>query len=179
VLGIEGAVPQFPRRLVLRRGHQPQPRQLPGSSAGQGAQGTPGTSPELPPGSTRRSRAFAARAVGAHAALGVRGRGRRVHQWSPAPWRRSGRVARRGVGGPWDGAGSAVCIRRPGCRPPVGLGGRRRAGRAPPCRRTSEDGHTHGRLSVRARVPAIRVASISSSVAVRSMRRRFSVQCTA
>ncbi|WP_234329325.1 MULTISPECIES: hypothetical protein [unclassified Streptomyces] len=81
VLGIQCAVPQLPRRLVLRCGHQSQPRRLPVGGAGRGAQGAPGPPPEL------RARLHlyvqglrGTGVVGAHAALGVRVRGRRVHR---------------------------------------------------------------------------------------------------
>ncbi|MDQ0390064.1 hypothetical protein J2S54_006884 [Streptomyces sp. DSM 42143] len=81
VLGIEGAVPQLARRLVLRCGHQPQPCRLPVGSAGRGSQGPPGPSPELPARLDLYVQGCGgAGVVGAHAALGVRVSGRRVHQ---------------------------------------------------------------------------------------------------
>ncbi|MEU1854327.1 hypothetical protein ABZ499_35070 [Streptomyces sp. NPDC019990] len=81
VLGIEGAVPQLPRRLALRHGHQPQPRRGAGGGAGRGTQGAPSPSPELPVWLGLHVQGLCgAGVVGAHAALGVRVRRRRVHQ---------------------------------------------------------------------------------------------------
>ncbi|MET7853656.1 hypothetical protein [Streptomyces avermitilis] len=81
VLGVEGAVPQLPRRLVLRRGHEPQPRRLPGGGAGRGTQGAPGPTPELPARFDSYVQGLGGAGVaGAHALFAGRVRGRRVHQ---------------------------------------------------------------------------------------------------
>ncbi|MDK1348898.1 hypothetical protein QNO09_37730 [Streptomyces sp. 378] len=77
VLRVEGSVPQLPRCLVLRGGHEPQPRRLPGGGAGRGTQGAPGPTPELPARlDSYVQRLGGADVMGAHALFGVRVRGR-------------------------------------------------------------------------------------------------------
>jgi hypothetical protein len=82
VLGIEGAVPQLPRHLGLRGGHQPQPDPSAiGGGAGRGTQGAPGPTLELPARLHLDVQGLGGAGVmGAHPLLGVRFRGRRVHQ---------------------------------------------------------------------------------------------------
>lgn len=81
VLCVQGSVPQLPRRLVRRCGHQPQPRRGAGCGAGRGAQSAPGPPPELPARLGLDVQGLrGAGVVGAHALFGVRVRGRRVHE---------------------------------------------------------------------------------------------------
>lgn len=89
VLGIEGAVPQLPRRLVLRRGHQPQPNGHTCSGAGRDTQGAPGPPQNSPPGSTWTSRAFAVCAWRARMRCSVSGSGEAstvnpLESWRPS-----------------------------------------------------------------------------------------------